>query len=248
MSDHRGSRKHVLDWVSEPDFIAQLNAMIAASGARVEPARDQWMPTATDDTEARFDTAGKHLLPRPEILEELLKWWLSERRGANTPNWDFAATCRLSEKQGLVLVEAKAHEDEMDWGAKPLAASASVGSKSNHQRIGEAIEEARAALDRVLPGTVAISRDRHYQLSNRIAYAWKLASLGVPVVLIYLGFVGDTYFKYDYLRDADHWQRVMGGYMQGVLPLSMAGKSVSCGAASFTMLVESLRVQPSAMS
>ena len=32
---------------------------------------------------------------------------------------------------------------------------------------------------------------RNYQLANRLAFTWKLASLGLPTVLIYLGFYGD---------------------------------------------------------
>ena len=247
MSDApRGSRKHVLDWVTHPDFHGQLNDMLAGTGARIVQATHQWMPTATNKAEARLDTTGRHLLPEPALVEKLLEWWLVERRSANTPNWDLAANCSLGDKQGLVLVEAKAHEDEMDWGPKPLAVSASVGTKANHRRIGAAIEEARLALDHILPGPVAISRDAHYQLSNRVAYAWKLASLGVPVVLVYLGFLGDAYFRNDYLRDADHWQRVMGGYMRGVLPLSMVGEPVLCGSASFTLLIRSRVVDTSA--
>jgi len=34
-----------------------------------------------------------------------------------------------------------------------------------------------------------LCRDRHYQLSNRFAWSWKLATLGVSVVLMYLGFL-----------------------------------------------------------
>ena len=43
-----------------------------------------------------------------------------------------------------------------------------------------------------------------------------MASVGVPVLLLYLGFIGDTYFR-DYLRDADHWQQLMRRYLQGVV-------------------------------
>ena len=39
-----------------------------------------------------------------------------------------------------------------------------------------------------LPGW-HLSRDTHYQLTNRFAWAWTIAMLGVPVVLIYLGFL-----------------------------------------------------------
>ena len=34
-----------------------------------------------------------------------------------------------------------------------------------------------------------MSRDDCYQMANRFAWSWKLASLGVPVVLVYLGFL-----------------------------------------------------------
>ena len=32
----------------------------------------------------------------------------------------------------------------------------------------------------------------HYSLCNRVAWAWKLAQLGVPVVWVYLGFLNAT--------------------------------------------------------
>ena len=34
-----------------------------------------------------------------------------------------------------------------------------------------------------------LSQDSHYQLCNRFAWGWKIASLGVPVILVYLGFL-----------------------------------------------------------
>lgn len=52
------------------------------------------------------------------------------------------------------------------------------------------IAEACAGLQLLGPA-VRISRDSHYQLSNRVAFAWKLATLGLPTVLVYLGFWGD---------------------------------------------------------
>ncbi|HPV14642.1 MAG TPA: hypothetical protein PL126_03215 [Candidatus Cloacimonadota bacterium] len=63
----------------------------------------------------------------------------------------------------------------------------------NHDIIGNDISNAREAL---LPfcDEIKISHDSHYQLSNRIAYTWKLASLGVPTILLYLGFLNDPYW------------------------------------------------------
>jgi hypothetical protein len=37
-------------------------------------------------------------------------------------------------------------------------------------------------------------------------------------IQIELSATGDTYFRADYLRDDAHWQRVVGGYLQGVMP------------------------------
>jgi hypothetical protein len=84
--------------------------------------------------------------------------------------------------EGLILVEAKAHDKEL----KPEGKSG--GNKSNHDQIGSAISEANTALNVICPGW-SINRDSHYQLSNRFAWAWKVASFGIPVILIYLGFL-----------------------------------------------------------
>ena len=91
----------------------------------------------------------------------------------------------------MALVEAKAHENELDLAGKRLRPGGSARSAENHERIGRAIAEAATALDRIVPG-VRMSRDSHYQIANRVAYSWKLASMGVPVLLVFLGFTEDN--------------------------------------------------------
>lgn len=54
------------------------------------------------------------------------------------------------------------------------------------------IEVARTKLEELTKLAWGIERDSYYQLSNRFAWTWKLASLGVPVVLLYLGFSNAT--------------------------------------------------------
>jgi hypothetical protein len=54
-----------------------------------------------------------------------------------------------------------------------------------------AISEATSALQLIAP-EISLSRDYCYQFANRIAFAWKIASTGVPVAMIYLGFIGDA--------------------------------------------------------
>jgi len=239
----RGSRKHILDWVKQSCFVKELNDLLHSTNVVVDAESDHWMPNANDPTEARLECEeGKRLLPNGDFADQLARWWLVHPRGANTPNWDLAASCTIRGRKGLVLVEAKAHKGELDWGSKALDRNASPDSKENHQRIGEAIEEARHYLNQVLGGTVAISRDDRYQFSNRVAYAWELASLGVPVVLVYLGFIGDEYFNSDYFRDANHWRRAMGDYMQDLVPHSLPDMEVDCGQATFRLIISSRKV------
>ena len=118
----------------------------------------------------------------PDIRERLTGWWLVNRRNANTPNWDIVSTCTVEGRQGLILVEAKAHDKEAKREGKGR------GDEENHEQIGTAIRDANSGLNSICSGW-AITRDSHYQLCNRFAWAWKIASLGVPVILIYLGFL-----------------------------------------------------------
>ncbi len=122
----------------------------------------------------------------PEVQRHLRDWWLSVvLPRANTPNWDVASTCRIEGKEGLLLVEAKAHQNELSRAGKGKKPSTENGRK-NHERIGSAIEQANAGLGSVTRGIWGLSRDHHYQLANRFAWSWKLAMLGVPVVLLYI--------------------------------------------------------------
>jgi hypothetical protein len=239
----RGSRKHVLDWIACPSFVDDMNAILAGTGARISPLADCWMPTASDPTEAKLDRNGKALLPRPGLADELGDWWLDHRNGANTPNWDIAAKCTIGGQPGLVLVEAKANVPELKVEGKGAPEAGNPRSQANHNKIGTAIDHARAELDRVAPG-ILIARDTHYQLSNRVAVAWKLASLGVPVVLIYLGFTGDEGIRDagEPFKDEPHWIKVMDEYMKPVLPTGFTDRDIPCGKAAFRMIVRARKV------
>lgn len=190
--------------------------------------------------EARLEVFGPRAVPGHPAWRELTTWWLSHSAGANTPNWDIAASCDVEGKPGLILVEAKANIPELGVAGKPLAPDSSKNSQENHERIGLAIAEAQAGLSTVLPG-IAISHTSHYQLSNRLAFAWKLATLGIPTVLIYLGFTGDQGLKgvgAPFVDDAD-WQRIFADHLKTVSPTSPLDAPVDAGPAKFWVLSRS---------
>jgi hypothetical protein len=239
----RGSRKHVLDWTSQPEFCVELLTLVAPVRVSIS-AGSRWMPNGYRAIEeARLDTFGPSLLPESDVWATLRRWWLVHGRGANTPNWDIAVGCEVEGRPGLVLVEAKANVPELGVGGKPLDASASGPSADNHQQIGRAITEACVAL-RSISAITAISRDSHYQLSNRIAFSWKLASLGIPTVLVYLGFLGDEGIADagEPFRNASHWHNAFAEYAHAVAPAALFERRIECGAAPTWFLVRSKQV------
>jgi hypothetical protein len=114
----------------------------------------------------------------------LLNWWLAVPwTRTTTPNWDIASTCLIHGKPGILLIEAKAHDAELrnEERGKPLGSEdnkgVSIDSRRNHVRIGCSIQEAALALSQETGLSWALSRDWCYQMSNRLAWAWKLAEL-----------------------------------------------------------------------
>jgi hypothetical protein len=73
-----------------------------------------------------------------------------------------------------------------------------------------------------------LSHDSHYQLANRFAWAWKLASMGVPVVLVYLGFLGAAEMKDRGEPFADYadWSRIVLEHSQNIVPERAWGRDI----------------------
>jgi hypothetical protein len=180
---------------------------------------DVCMPDGFRDvTEAQLPLALRLL--DGHMRSELESWWLAVPAKAATPNWDIACTCRIGGAPGLLLIEAKAHRGELekeDVGKRePLTANGML----NHQRIEACIQEANAALAAETGRVWQLSRDGHYQMSNRFAWCWKLADLGLPVVLVYLGFTecedmeGDS----DVIASDVDWQELVRKHSSSIAP------------------------------
>jgi len=186
----KGSRLRclMLTSLSRDQVASALNQMVSPFGT-VTPQVDQWKPEGfLNKTEAKLGES-QELLP-VETRETLTSWWLHTKgKGQpNTPNWDLASTCLIEDRKGLVLIEAKAHNTELSPKGKTKDENT---NKDNHKQIGSAIQQSNEGLNGVLQGW-SLSRDSHYQLSNRFAWAWKVASAGTPVILVYLGFLDAT--------------------------------------------------------
>jgi hypothetical protein len=143
----------------------------------------------------------------------------------------------------LILVEAKAHAGELSLSGKELRCDASQNSRDNHAQIEKAIAEANNALERVLPGW-SLSRDNRYQISNRFAWAWKCASLGYPVILIFLGFLNAVEMRDQGppFRNAGEWEKFIRQSTNEIVPAAAWGNRIPVGSSFLLPLIKSMSV------
>ena len=215
--DNRGSRPRcvLLTDGSREDVAARLTQLVNLSDVLVCPS-DKWMPSGKESVE-EVELDKQNILISPDVQWQLQEWWIAVRgkgRGARTPNWDIASTCKIEGKPGLLLIEAKAHESELKKRDR------SRSRPPNNGQIMQAIDEARTDLQAVIGGNWDISRDHHYELSNRFAWSWKLVSLGIPVVLLYLGFLDTEDMLGDgpLFRSEEDWEQAVKNYCHGIVP------------------------------
>jgi hypothetical protein len=150
-----------------------------------------------------------------------------------TPNWDIASTCTIDGKRGLLLVEAKAHH-------KKLKQDDCCGARKNFERIGEAVRAANDGLNKVANGW-NLSHKSHYQLCNRFAWSWKLTILGIPVVLVYLGFLNADEMSESF-PDAQSWDNAVHNYARGFVPESVWGRKLMLDDAPIYPLILSMEI------
>jgi len=205
--EFRGSRFRCLlaTCLPKAKFVDWLNSLIQPHAKVTE--HDVYMPFGfSRPDEARLGETRGFLSEKQR--ECVTSWWLAVREKANTPNWDLLSTCMIEGREGLVLLEAKAHGGELKehdcCGAK---------NEQNRKQICQAIEEASKALG----SDWALKENGRYQLSNRFAWAWKIASLGKPVVLVYLGFLNANEMPEPFQDDAS-WENCLRKYANGCVP------------------------------
>lgn len=245
MSQHnRGSSYHLLQWtrMERNSFAQSLTRLINQPDVTVG-VDDWWRPNGDSNRlEARTETLPDSVLSQ-EHKSAVRNWWLRHPRGANTPNWDFIGSVTIKGAKGLLLIEAKSHKNEASCDGKLLKFDASEKSSENHEHIQKAITEANCYLSSKHPD-ISISTDSHYQLANRIAYAWKFASLGIPVILIYLGFLNDMKMQDvgEPFHSESDLKKFMNGYLNDVFPAELLGKEIHCGLSSFRFFLRSINI------
>ena len=205
-------------------------------GKPVQREDDSWDETPAREARLAGLTAlfARDARCRRELGDQLRNWWLAVPKGANTPNWDIASTCTIKGQPGLLLVEAKAHSAELGESD-----SCGSGNPGNRERIRRAITEAAGGLQAATGGPWNMSPDSHYQLSNRFAWSWKLASLGIPVILLYLGFLNaeDMADRGQVFGSAGQWETSLRAHSEGVVDNRCWGQWIDLNGVPLLLLI-----------
>jgi hypothetical protein len=244
LKERRGSkpRCHLLTHGTADEVASRLTSLVTPF-AQVSAA-DRWMPNGfLELEEAQLDKAPRLLDTRTGA--QLGMWWLpSDRKRATTPNFDIASTCKVSGAPGLLLIEAKAHDEELrkEEAGRILDMKSSDDRKASHGTIGVAIASAAGGLEQATSRPWGISRDSHYQMSNRFAWAWKLTELGIPVILVYLGFLNAEDMRDRGVPFACHadWVRLVKAHSVPLFPADLWDRAWTCNGCSFVPLVRSI--------
>ncbi len=241
MIREKGSQRAMFKLIDSEKFLTSINDLIKPN-AEIS-VYDNWMPKSLqNDKEAELKNFLKYNFDL-QMYNKIVSWWLHV--DSTTPNWDLVSTCTIDGKRGILLVEAKAHEKELNeesHGKRLDKKKASEDTIRNHIKIGEAIKEANDEIIKQFP-EISISRNECYQLSNRVAHAWWLANQGIPVVLMYLGFLDCHDMndgKYKLLNSQEDWKNCLLNHAKKVGVDSIIDEWVDCVESKFITICRSL--------
>jgi hypothetical protein len=91
----------------------------------------------------------------------------------------------------------------------------------------------------------ALSRDWNYQMSNRFAWAWRLLSLGTPVILVYLGFLhAKEMRKADQAPFEKHedWEALVKSHASPLVAPTAWGKEMTIHGQLFVPIIKSWNI------
>lgn len=142
----KGSKKLILDFISSSDFVEETNKQIHPY-ATIN-TNNTWIHLGVDKPiEGQIYSFFKPI--NFELAKQAKSWWI--KYGLQTPHWDLISTCTINGKQGILLVETKAHWSELEKESKGKPFNekeATENSKANHKIIKNAINEANTEINK----------------------------------------------------------------------------------------------------
>jgi hypothetical protein len=234
----KGSYRHMLDLVTASNFREVMSDLLAGTDASLADT-DFRHPCGRSRKEDRAEVKLEDYLKRYPVLGYSgldRRWWIAFK--GSRPTWDLVCHINMAGKPGLLLVEAKAHFSEMGEKNKKSAADPENDrSIANDLSIRLRLAEASLRLTELGLGGFRLSADHEYQLSNRLAYLQKLASDGIPTVLMYLGWLTSPDWPNDAFPDGTEWEKCVTSHMSKIGPDSFVGPRHHIGAGATSQMI-----------
>lgn len=189
MNSHYGSELHLLRWLGRhrDDLNAKVETVTGLSDLKWKQFDFSPGPESFDVElkKLSFLTDGERL-----TIGNAYENYLN-------PNWDAVAEGILNGKKTYLLVEAKAHVEE-------------VGDNSRHG--GRHRKEILSALEKAAHDITGVEglgekwMGRYYQLANRLYVQWVLNESNISSIQLSLFFCGDNNKRYDCPKTRDGWK------------------------------------------
>ncbi|MBN2356916.1 hypothetical protein JXO59_12445 [candidate division KSB1 bacterium] len=212
-----GSECHLLRWMGRHRSVFDkrlLDSIGFAPGASIEWLDFDFNPN-NDWPDAELK--GLEFLQGDEYRDLQKKWAEFWPLGGGIHNWDAVGWVHANGKKELLLVEAKAHTDEImsDCGA---------ANPKSIDKITNAFSQAKAGLH------VPSEKDwttKYYQFANRIATIYFLNQQGINARLMFIYFLGDKVQGKNCPKTKQEWQQALSEQDEWIgLPYEHAGHRV----------------------
>jgi hypothetical protein len=115
---HRGSKRHVLEWLDQRTFVTELNDLLKPLPVTISTT-DRWVPKeSATPKETTLEAFGRNNVPELADWTQVRSWWQAGSQQGKTPTWDLISTCTIAtedsgHRKGILLVEAKANAPEL---------------------------------------------------------------------------------------------------------------------------------------
>ena len=201
-----GSECHLLRFLGRHrEFLEER--ILDATGFKVI----RWLDFNFKPTEKRWqdeELKGMEFLKGNERVHAAWKEFWPQR--GNPQNWDAIAEVRVNNRKEWLLVEAKAHLQE-------LRSNCSAKKQGGRDQIKRALDVTKQALG-VSPQNDWLKG--YYQYCNRIAALYFLSIQKIPAHLLFIYFTGDdgSAYKVPQIcpKDEDGWSKTLGEQKQAV--------------------------------
>lgn len=238
----KGSKTAMIKLVKSNDFINIINGLFEKNEVIITSDDISIPNSQIPNKEVTLSSFLRQNFD-PKKADAVTNWWI--KKGSATPKWDLISTCKIDGKRGILLVEAKAHKGELKKDKQKISKKPSDGTVANLEHIITAIAEANTKIENEISG-ICLSTENCYQFSNRVAHAWWLANQGIPVVLMYLGFLNvddlnedNKKNKYKLFASPEDWKTCFINHTKIVGANELIDKTVDCGKGTFVTICRS---------